>query len=161
VSSSLNRVANPQGAYWLLGSLAIVHVTGTETEDRFCLVEFLTPPDDMTPLHVHRRDSQTTYVLAGQATFYLAGESRVLNAGECIHHPAGVPQTERITSAEPARMLDINSPAGFDRFVAAAGQPAESLALPPPAEAPPDLERLSAIAEAHGIEILGPPGALP
>jgi hypothetical protein len=46
-------------AYWLLGSLAIVHVSGEQTEDRFCLVEFLSPPDDMPPLHVHRRDSQT------------------------------------------------------------------------------------------------------
>ena len=148
-------------AYWLLGSLVIVHVTGAETEDRFCLVEFLSPPDDMPPLHVHRQDSQTTYVLQGEVTFYLPGESRVLGAGECIHQPAGIPQTERVTSSAPARMIDVNSPAGFERFVAAAGEPAESLALPPPPTEPPDFEQLSSLAEAHGIDIVGPPGALP
>jgi quercetin dioxygenase-like cupin family protein len=148
-------------AYWLLSNLVIVHVSGKETDGRFCLVEFLMPPDDMTPLHVHQRDSQTTYVLEGEVTIYLPGSSNVLHAGECIHQPAGVPQTERVTSAEAARVLDINSPAGFDEFIAAAGRAAESLTLPPSAESPPDLERLTRAAAAHGIELLGPPGTLP
>jgi mannose-6-phosphate isomerase-like protein (cupin superfamily) len=148
-------------AYWLLGSLAIVHVSGERTEDRCCLVEFLSPPDDMLPLHVHRRDSQTTYVLEGEVTFYLPGESRVLGPGECIHQPAGVPQTERVTSAEPGRVLDVNSPAGFDRFVASAGEQAASRTLPPSPDEPPDFERLVALAADHGVDILGPPGTLP
>lgn len=148
-------------AYWLLGSLVVVHVAGEESEGRFCLVEFLTPPDDMTPLHIHRRDSQTTYVLEGEVTVYLPGESRVLKPGECIHQPAGVPHTERVTSSAPSRMLDVNSPAGFERFVAGAGEAAETLGLPPPQEEPPDLEQLSALADTHGIDIVGPPGELP
>jgi quercetin dioxygenase-like cupin family protein len=139
----------------------IVHVCGEETEGRFSLVEFLMPPGDMTPLHVHQRDSQTTYVLEGEVTFYLPGSSTVLRAGECIHQPAGVPQTEHVTSAEAARVLDINSPAGFEEFVAAAGRPAETLSLPPAAESASDLERLTNAAAAHGIELLGPPGTLP
>ena len=148
-------------AYWLLGSLVIVHVTGEETEDRFCLVEFLSPPDDMPPLHVHRHDSQTTYVLEGEVTFYLPGESRVLGAGECIHQPPGIPQTERVTSSDPARMVDVNSPAGFERFVAAAGEPTQSLTLPPPPKEEADFEQLATLAGVHGIDIVGPPGALP
>src|SRR5919198_3931607 len=78
------------GAYWLLGNLAIVRVGGEETDGRFSLVEFLSPADDMIPLHVHRRDSQTVYVLDGEVPFYLPGDSRVLNAGEFIPQPAGV-----------------------------------------------------------------------
>jgi hypothetical protein len=58
-------------------------------------------------------------------------------------------------------VLDVNSPAGFERFVAAAGRPAETLTLPPPPESPPDLERLATVAAEHGIELLGPPGQLP
>jgi hypothetical protein len=72
-----------------------------------------------------------------------------------------VPQTERVTSADAARVLDVNSPAGFEEFVAAAGRRAESLTLPPAAGSPPDLEQLATAAAAHGIELLGPPGALP
>jgi mannose-6-phosphate isomerase-like protein (cupin superfamily) len=148
-------------AHWLLNNLVIVHVSGDQTEGRFCLVEFLMPPDDMTPLHVHRHDSQTTYVLEGEVTIHLPDGAHVLRRGECIYQPAGVPQTERVTSAESARVLDINSPAGFEQFVAKAGRPAESLTLPPPMDSPPDLEQLASVAEQHGIELLGPPGTLP
>jgi quercetin dioxygenase-like cupin family protein len=148
-------------AYWFLSNLVIVHVAGDETEGRHSLLEFLTPPDDMTPLHVHRRDGQTTYVLEGEMTIYLPGRTHVLRPGECIHQPAGVPQTEHVTSTEPARVLDINSPAGFDKFVAAIGVPAERLTLPPADSPPPDPEHLAAIAAEHGIDILGPPGTLP
>lgn len=148
-------------AYWLLGNLAIVQVAGEETGGRVTLVEFLTPADEWLPLHAHREDSQTTYVLEGEVTVYLPDGAHVLGPGECIHQPAGVPQTEHVTSPRPARMLDINSPAGFDRFVAAAGRPAASLTLPPQDDSPPDFERLAATAAEHGIDILGPPGALP
>jgi mannose-6-phosphate isomerase-like protein (cupin superfamily) len=49
-------------AYWLQDVLATVLVSGEEAEGRFSLVEMLMPPGDMPPLHVHRHDSQTTYV---------------------------------------------------------------------------------------------------
>jgi quercetin dioxygenase-like cupin family protein len=148
-------------AYCLLDVLAIVQVSGDETEGRFSLVEMLMPPGDMTPLHVHLRDSQTVYVLEGEVTFYLPNSVQVCGRGEFIHQPAGVAQTERVTSTQPARILGLNSPSGFDRFVASAGRPARSLVLPPPPEHPPDMERLVEIAAEHDIEILGPPGELP
>jgi mannose-6-phosphate isomerase-like protein (cupin superfamily) len=148
-------------AYWTQSRLFIVRVSGEETQGGLSLVEGLLPPGAMTPLHVLPRASQILYVLEGELTAYLPGVSRVLRRGECMNQPAGVPQTHRVTSSEPARVLAINSPAGFERFVAEAGRPAESLTLPPPEESPPDLDRLAAIAAEHGIELLGPPGTLP
>lgn len=148
-------------AWWLFADLVIVHTTGEETGERFSLIEFLMPPGDMTPLHIHRRDSQTTYVLEGEVTIYLPDGPHILGPGECIHQPAGVPQTERVTSPQPARVLDINSPAGFERFVQAIGRPAESLTLPPPSDSPPDLEEMAKVAAKHEIDLLGPPGTLP
>jgi quercetin dioxygenase-like cupin family protein len=150
-----------QRAYWLLGSLAVVHVGSEESGSRFSLVEWLTPAGDMTPLHVHRNAVQTVYVLEGEVTFYLPGVMRVCGPGEVSHHLPGNPETQRVTSATPARMLDVNAPAGFDRFVAAAGERATDLVLPPPSEAAPDFDRLVALAAEHGIDVLGPPGELP
>jgi mannose-6-phosphate isomerase-like protein (cupin superfamily) len=154
--------ANGKGrAHWMQSRLFIVHISGEETHGRLSLVEGLLPPEAMTPLHLLPQTSQILYVLEGELTAYLPGVSRVLRRGECMNQPAGVPQTHRVTSAEPARVLAINSPAGFERFVAEAGRPAESLTLPPPEELPPDLERLAAIGAENGIEFLGPPGTLP
>ena len=148
-------------AYWSQGRLFIVHVAGEETGGQLSLVEGLLPPGAMTPLHVLPTASQILYVLEGELTAYLPGISRVLGPGESMNQPAGVPQTHRVTSQGPARVLAINSPAGFERFVADTGRPAASLTLPPPDESPPDLEQVAAIAATHGLELLGPPGALP
>ena len=148
-------------AYWLLSDLVTIRASGEETEGRFSLVEFLMPPDDMTPLHLHRHESQTVLVLEGEVTIWLPGVLRVLGHGECVHLPAGVPHTERVTSTEGARVLDIGLPAGFEKFIAAAGEPAVERTLPPPDRLPPDFERLAALAAEHDIELLGPPGELP
>jgi mannose-6-phosphate isomerase-like protein (cupin superfamily) len=148
-------------AYWFYGDLVTIHVSGGETSGRFCLVEFLQPPGEWTPLHVHKDSDQTQYVLEGELTVYLPGRSFVVAPGECVNTPMDTPHTERVTSAGPARVLDLNAPAGFDEFVAAAGQPAPALALPTPGPAPPDVERLALLAAEHQIELLGPPGGLP
>jgi hypothetical protein len=71
---------------------------------------------------------------------------------------AGRPATERVTSAGPARVLDVGSPPGFERFIAATGKPATALTLPPPDPPPPDVDLFTAIAAEYGIELLGPPG---
>lgn len=148
-------------AYWFYGDLVTVHVSGEETGGRFCLVEFLQPPGEWTPLHVHRDSDQTQYVLEGELTVYLPGRSHVLGPGECVNTPRGVPHTEQVTSPGPARLLDVNAPTGFDEFVAAAGEPAAELTLPPADRPLPDVERFNAIAAEHAIEVLGPPGSLP
>jgi quercetin dioxygenase-like cupin family protein len=147
-------------AWWTESRLFIVHVSGEETRGRLSLVEGLLPPGAMTPLHVLGA-SQILHVLEGELTAYLPGVSRVLRAGESMNQPAGVPQSHSVTSSEPARVLAVSSPAGFERFVAEAGRLAESLTLPPPEDPPSDPKRLAVIAAKHGMELLGPPGTLP
>jgi len=62
-----------------------------------------------------------------------------------------------VTSLE-ARFLLVTEPAGFEGFMRALSEPAQSLTLPPATTPPPDPERMTAIATEYGIEILGPPG---
>jgi quercetin dioxygenase-like cupin family protein len=149
------------GAHWMQSRLFVVHVSGEETDERLSLVEGLLPPGAMTPLHVHLRAGQILYVLEDELTAYLPGVTRVLRPGDAMYQPVGVPQTHCVTSSEPARVLAVTTPAGFERFVAEAGVPAQSLTLPPPEESPPDLERVAGIAAEQGMELLGPPGMLP
>ena len=153
--------AQAQRAYWFYGDLAIIHLSGDETDGRFALLEFLQPPGEMTPLHVHRRADQTMYVLEGELTLFLPGRTLVAGPGEVVHGPMDVPHTEQVTSPGPVRLLGVTTPAGFEQFVAAAGQPAADLTLPPASLPPVDFQVLARLAAAHGIEVLGPPGALP
>jgi mannose-6-phosphate isomerase-like protein (cupin superfamily) len=148
-------------SYWFYGDLVTVHLGGDETDGRFALIESLLPPGEETPLHVHRNASQTMYVLEGELTLYLPGETVVAGPGEIAHGPMDVPHTAQATSSEPVRMIEVLVPAGFERFVAALGQPANEMVLPDPPISLGDPEELAAIASVHRIEILGPPGARP
>jgi hypothetical protein len=73
----------------------------------------------------------------------------------------GVPHAAQVTSSEPVRMIEVLVPAGFERFVAALGQPATEQVLPDPRISLGDPEEFAAIASDHEIEILGPPGTRP
>lgn len=161
MTKTIEKNSGQRRAYWSQSRLFIVHVAGEETAGRLSLVEGVLPADAMTPLHVLPRVDQILYVLEGELTAYLPGVERVLRSGDSMLQPAGVPQTHRVTSVEPARVLAINSPAGFERFFVETGRPAESLTLPPSEESPPDAEQLPAIAAKYGIELLAPPGSLP
>jgi quercetin dioxygenase-like cupin family protein len=147
--------AEPSGAaYWSLGHLVTVHVPGENTEGRFSFLEHLSPPAERPPLHIHNREGQLWYVLEGELTVNLAGQTRRCGPGEWAYGPPGVPHTHEVTSRTPARILEVNSPAGFEDFVAAAGQPAEELRLP---AGPPDFSRAIALAPDYGIDLVDVP----
>jgi mannose-6-phosphate isomerase-like protein (cupin superfamily) len=138
-------------AYWSLGHLAIVQLSGEITERRFSFVEHLSPPGERPPLHIHRREGQLWYVLEGELTVNVGGETRRCGPGEWAYGPPGVPHTHEVTSEAPARLLEINSPAGFEDFIAAAGKPADEFTLPPDASG---LSRAIALAPEYGIELV-------
>jgi hypothetical protein len=54
-------------------------------------------------------------------------------------------------------MLQISSPAQFERFAAEVGEPAETMEIPPAREL--DLNKLRRVAPKYGIEMLDPPPA--
>jgi mannose-6-phosphate isomerase-like protein (cupin superfamily) len=149
--------------YWLLTYAVRVCLAGAETGGVFSMAEYLKPAGDWTPLHIHHRESQTTYVLEGEATVHLPEGPHVARPGECVHQPAGVPHTEAITSSGPARVLDVYAPAGFERWVTRAGRPADGMVLPPEPETPDEqrIAELVAVAEELGIEVIGAPGEVP
>ena len=144
---------------WFLRNLATIHLTAEETPAGFSLLESWGPAGDQPPLHVHRDDDEGFYVLEGRVRLWVGTEQVELDRGMFALAPHGIPHTYRVESDAGARWLITSSTGDFDRFVAAYGVPATERRLPDPVE--PDLERLAALATQHGIELLGPPGALP
>jgi|SRR5918996_6251607 mannose-6-phosphate isomerase-like protein (cupin superfamily) len=144
---------------WFIDNLAYVHVPGEDTGGAFSLSELRAAEGSMPPLHVHHRDDETFYVLEGELRLFAGDRELVVSAGRAAVAPRGTPHTYRVESAE-ARFLVVNSPAGFEQFVAAMGDPAAQHALPP-SDRPTDPAALAQAAAEYGIEVLGPPGMLP
>jgi quercetin dioxygenase-like cupin family protein len=144
-------------ALWFLGFLATIKASADTTAGRVAVIEHLGPRGAGSPLHVHRREDEWFYVTEGELTVWVGGQVIHGHAGSFVYGPRDIPHTFEITS-DQARFLLVTEPAGFERFMRAAGAPARSLTLPPPPSEPPDPARLAALAAEVGIEILGPPG---
>ena len=140
---------------WFTDTRMRVHVA----EEGQSLVEAEARRGNMPPLHVHHRDDETFYCLGGRLSLITAGGTVELEAGEAAFAPRGVPHTYRVESEE-ARWLVATTDAGFGTFVRASSVPAENDGYAPD-ELMPAPERLGALAAEQGIELLGPPGALP
>ena len=144
-------------AYWFLDFLTTFKATTGTTGGGFALLEQRAAKGGGPPLHVHRREAESFYVLDGELTIWAGGQLIEAPAGSFVYGPPNVPHTFTVASDE-ARFLLLTQPAGFDTFLRTFGRAATSATLPPPATVPPDVERLTALAAEHGIEILGPPG---
>jgi hypothetical protein len=60
------------------------------------------------------------------------------------------------TRADQAELLQITSPAGFEAFIAEAGEPAPEPVVPPPAE--PDIAKLLRATAKYHKRMVGTPG---
>jgi quercetin dioxygenase-like cupin family protein len=142
-------------ALWFFGTLAIFKATAEQTGGRFSLVEQLAPRGMATPLHVHREDDESFYIMEGELIVYLEDGDQPISAsaGAFVHIPGGVVHAFRVES-ETARWLDLTTPQ-HERFLRAAGEPAQERVLPP--EGLIDTEKVGAAAQRYGIEIIGPP----
>ncbi len=136
------------------GSLTAVKATGAQTGGRLAVIEDLAPRGDGTPLHAHREDDESFYVLEGELTFWLGDATPVrAAAGAFVHVPGGVAHAFRVDS-ETARYLIVTTPRHGEFYRAISG-PAPERVLPPPA--PVNMERVEAACAAYGVEIVGPP----
>ncbi len=153
-------IAMQQGegeARWFLGALATIKSSGETTGGRVAVTENWAPRGHGSPLHVHHNEDEWFYVLSGELTFWVDGRLITATDGSFVYGPRDVPHTFTVTSEE-ARFLLVIEPAGFENFLRALSEPAESLTLPPASVEPPPMDAMMAAAEEYGLEILGPPG---
>jgi quercetin dioxygenase-like cupin family protein len=144
-------------ALWFMGSLATVKANAATTGGAVTVIEHLSPRGSGSPLHVHHREDEWFYVIEGELTFWVGGETIAAPAGSFVFGPREIPHTF-VVSSDQARFLLVAEPAGFDAFMRALAEPAATLTIPPPADGPPDMERVMSVAAEYGVEILGPPG---
>jgi quercetin dioxygenase-like cupin family protein len=157
--------ASGAGPRWFFSNLAEVKLTRQASGDTMSIVEIAAPPGDMPPLHVHRTDDEAWVVLEGEVSFFAGSNEPIrVAAGGVAFGPRGVAHTYRVESDVPARILAVCTPGDFAAFVIAASQPADRAELPPPPPGAPseaEVAAVTALAAEHGIDLLGPPGALP
>jgi quercetin dioxygenase-like cupin family protein len=165
VSAQRARDGYPLGkdegeAFWLLGMLEIVKISGEHTNGEYGLLEVTVRAGDGSPWHVHPEEDEWFFVLEGEFTVYVGDERLTLTPGSFAFGPKGVPHTF-IGETDGAKALIGFQPFQFEGFLREVGEPAVERMLPPALDAHPDMGRLLPIAERNGMQILGPPGPPP
>jgi mannose-6-phosphate isomerase-like protein (cupin superfamily) len=118
-------------------------IDGDETNDDFSLVEHPIPPRQLAaPLHIHTREDEYSYVLEGRMGALLGDEVVYAEPGDLVFKPRDQWHTFWNPGDTECRILEIISPAGFEKFFDALADMN--------AAGTPDPERLVELAAEYG-----------
>jgi mannose-6-phosphate isomerase-like protein (cupin superfamily) len=121
-------------------------VSGNESGGGFALVEHPMPPRALAaPLHRHSREDEYSFVLEGRIGAKLGDEIVFGEPGDLIFKPRAQWHTFWNAGDADARLLEIISPAGFERYF-------EELVVLF-AAGPPPPEVLGEVAGRYGLEV--------
>jgi len=136
-----------EGKQGWLGHVGIrFMVPGVDSEGGFALVEHpLKPRALAAPMHRHSREDEYSYVLRGRMGASLGGRVVYGEPGDLIYKPRGEWHTFWNAGDKEASLLEIISPAGFEKYFE------ELITLFATGE--PDLARIAPIAERYGLEV--------
>ena len=138
-------VENPAG-----GRITFKAMADT-TGGAMTVVEATAAPGEGPPLHVHRDQDETIYVLDGRYRVRLGERDVDAPAGAFVFIPRGTPHAWQNAGPEVARFLATLAPADvrFERFFVRYAE------LEPGARGPEAFARIAA--ETQAMEVLGPP----
>jgi mannose-6-phosphate isomerase-like protein (cupin superfamily) len=122
VSITAAKVVGPSdGKAGFLGSIGVRFVIdGPEAGDRFSVVEHpMSARALAAPLHRHHNEDEYSFVVEGRMGALLGDEHLEAGPGDFVHKPRGQWHTFWNAGDEPCRILEVISPAGFERFFAA------------------------------------------
>lgn len=147
------RLAGEAELRWMGDTSTYFLATGDETEGGFALVDERNHAGDSVPLHRHRDDVESFYVVEGEVTFFLGEAPGVrAGAGSFVHIPGGAVHGFRVES-ETARYLILTTRrhAEFYRAITLPSRPGGL-----PALEPVDSAVIKAASAKYGIEFVGP-----
>ena len=147
-AASTAKIVTPNGGGdGFIGSIGVrFMIDGNEADERFSLVEHpMSARALAAPLHRHTREDEYSFVLEGRMGALLGDEVVEAGPGDLVFKPRNQWHTFWNAGDEPCRILEIISPAGFERFFR------ELVDLGGIAEATP--EQFAELTQRYGLEV--------
>ena len=146
------RQADEGRTIGIVGDIYRFLVTGEETGGRYAMFEAVVLPGGGPPLHLHRKEDETFYVLEGEITFQVGDEKLIAGPGTFVNMPIGNPHAFKNETDRPAKMLVSYAPAGLEEYFFDVGQ--EFAAELPSKPTKEEIARLLEAAPKYGIEFI-------
>jgi mannose-6-phosphate isomerase-like protein (cupin superfamily) len=111
-------VGHTQGKSVFLGTIGVRHIVDKlEAGGRFSALEHpMSPRALASALHRHHNEDEYSWIIEGRVGALLGDEVLYGGPGDFIFKPRGQWHTFWNAGDEPARILEIISPAGFEQF---------------------------------------------
>lgn len=139
--------------YSAVGDVYRLLAGGDQTGGTYALFEARVGPGGGPPPHVHLREEESFFILAGTVTVWVADRKVNAGVGAFVQIPRGTVHAFKNETTSEARMLILTTPAGFDRFMDALGHPLPSFDSPPIPVTHEDIAKLIDLAPQFGIEL--------
>ena len=154
MDGNMEMLLNPgEGdTFWVLGDLYTFKVTGKQTNGAFTVVDQVIQPQSGPPPHIHHREDEAFYVLAGRFSFLCGDKQSIFEAGSFVYVPKGTLHTFKNIDAQQGRLLVTITPAGLEDFFYRIGTPAADLATPPAFD-PGVIDKLMQLAKDYQMDI--------
>lgn len=146
LSKPFTAKADPDAGPWQ------VLADGARTGQAVVFGEAQLPPRSSGPnLHIHTREDEAAYVIAGTLTVHIGHDRLRAGPGTLVWLPREVPHTFANLDDEPVRVFGVTTPAGLEGMFAAQAAYFASLT------GPPDEDIIDEIGERYGVRRVGPP----
>jgi mannose-6-phosphate isomerase-like protein (cupin superfamily) len=111
-------VGRTEGKAVFLGTVGVRHILDkVQADGRFSALEHpMSPRALAAPLHRHHNEDEYSWIIEGRVGPLLGDEVLYGGPGDFIIKPRGQWHTFWNAGDEPARILEIISPAGFEQF---------------------------------------------
>ena len=140
----LTVVRPGEGGEGILGTIGVAFkLWGENTGGALSVVEHPFPVGALVPPHLHTREDEYSIVTKGEIGFRSGDREVVLGAGGYITKPRNELHTMWNAGTDPAHMIEIISPAGFERFFRSVADLV--------AAGPLDFEILAELAKEYGL----------
>jgi quercetin dioxygenase-like cupin family protein len=141
-------------AIWTAGDTYTLKARSADTGGVLSLFEAAISPGGGPPPHRHLQADEAYYVLFGDLEVLTDERTRLVTAGDVMFIPRGTVHRFRNVGVEPARLIILFAPAGFEGFFLDVGQPARP-GEPAPPVGPEEVARLERFSAIYGIEVIG------
>ncbi len=122
-------------------------IDGALSGGGFALVEHPIDPRSLaSPFHTHSNEDEYSYILAGEVGLQVGEQVIAGHPGDLVFKPRGVGHAFWNATDRPAVMLEIISPAGFERYFA-------EIAPLINREGGPDLAAMSELRQRYGLQV--------
>ena len=136
-------------------------VSGQDTDGAMCVFEFNC--NSGGPRHLHYDQDEWIYVINGEFEFGVGDKRFRVGAGESVFIPRKVPHVWGCVSGNPGKIINVYQPAGkMEEFFRELGKPPKDLItaeqMVEKTYTEEQVKSLCRLFEAHGMDLLPPPG---